>query len=182
MSKDGRATGGSPARGRTRGAALSRGACGRPSSLLAAPHRFPSPSAVHTDSGPWFSQQRRVVPADLDVQAHVNNVVYVAWVQEVAIAHWNALAPPEVARAVAWVATRHEIDYLAPAVLDEHIEVRTCVGRAEGLRFERLTEVRRLPDGRLLARSRTLWVPVDPATGRPMRLPREVRALASAGE
>lgn len=137
---------------------------------------------MHDDTGPWFSQQRRVVPADLDVQAHVNNVVYVAWVQEVAIAHWRALAPPDIARAVAWVATRHEIDYLAPAVLDELIEVRTRVGHAEGLRFERLTEVRRLPDHRLLARSRTLWVPVDPVTGRPIRVSAAVRALASVAD
>ena len=127
----------------------------------------------------WFAQQRRVVASDLDAQQHVNNVVYLAWVQEVAIAHWRALAPPDVARAVAWVAARHEIDYLAPAVLDDELEVRTRVGRAEGLRFERLTEVRRLPDERVLARARTLWVPVEPHTGRPLRVTPEVRALAS---
>jgi acyl-CoA thioester hydrolase len=127
----------------------------------------------------WYTLERRVVPADLDEQAHVNNVVYVAWVQDAAIAHWRALAPPDVARTIAWVASRHEIDYLAPAVLDDAIEVRTRVGHASGLRFERLTEVRRQRDGRVLARSRTLWVPVEPRTGRPVRIPAEVRALAS---
>ena len=134
------------------------------------------PDSVMT---PWFTQRRRVMPDDLDAQAHVNNVVYVAWVQDVAIAHWEALAPPEIARAVSWVASRHEIDYLAPALQGDEVEVRTRVGHAEGLRFERHTEVRRLPDERLLARSRTLWVPVDPRSGRPMRVGPEVRALVS---
>jgi acyl-CoA thioester hydrolase len=137
------------------------------------------PSTTGSGATLWFVQRRRVAPADLDAQAHVNNVVYVAWVQDIAVAHWEALAPPEMARSVWWVASRHEIDYLAPALADDDIEVRTRVGHAEGLRFERFTEVRRLPDERLLARSRTLWVPVDPRTGRPMRVGPEVRALVS---
>ena len=129
---------------------------------------------------PWFTQRRRVEPDDVDAQAHVNNVVYVAWVQDAAVAHWEALAPPEVVQAVWWVASRHEIDYLAPALRDDEVEVRTRVGHAEGLRFERFTEIHRIGDRRLLVRSRTIWVPVDPRTGRPMRVGREVRALVSA--
>lgn len=129
---------------------------------------------------PWFTQRRRVEPDDVDAQAHVNNVVYVAWVQDVAVAHWEALAPPELVQAVWWVASRHEIDYLAPALRDDEVELRTRVGHAEGLRFERFTEIHRIGDGRLLVRSRTVWVPVDPRTGRPMRVGREVRALVSS--
>src|SRR5687768_14816630 len=105
-----------------------------------------------------FEQTLRVQPADLDEQAHVNNVVYVHWVQDIADAHWRALASPEVRAELAWVATRHEIDYLSPAVLGDEIVVRTRVGQAEGLTFERFTEIHRLADDRLLARSRTLWV------------------------
>jgi acyl-CoA thioester hydrolase len=139
----------------------------------------PEPQAP-APAGPSFEQTLRVEAADLDEQAHVNNVVYVRWVQEAATAHWRALATPELRAEVAWVATRHEIDYLAPAVLGDEIAVRTTVGHAEGLTFERLTEIRRLGDGRTLARSRTLWVPVDPRTGRPRRVSAAVRALASA--
>lgn len=130
---------------------------------------------------PWFTQRREVGPADIDAQRHVNNVVYVAWLNDIAIAHWEALASPEVVRAVAWVASRHEVDYLAAAVLGDMVEVRTRVGHAEGLRFERLTEFHRVEDGRLLARGRTLWVPVDPVSGRPRRIGPEVRALVSDG-
>jgi len=126
-----------------------------------------------------FEQTLRVEAPDLDEQAHVNNVVYVRWVQDVATAHWHALAPPEARAELAWVALRHEIDYLSPARLGDEVVVRTRVGHAEGLTFERFTEIRRGGDERLLARSRTLWCPVDARTGRPRRVGAEIRALFS---
>ena len=132
-----------------------------------------------TSVGPTFEQRRRVVAADLDEQNHVNNVVYVRWVQEIATAHWQALASEAMRAELAWVARRHEIDYLAPALLDDELRVHTRVGHAEGLLFERHTEIARIADGRILARSRTLWIPVDARTGRPRRVGPEVRALVS---
>ena len=141
-----------------------------------APHPGPPPDARPTAS---YERALRVGPEDLDEQAHVNNVVYVRWVQEVATEHWLALAPPAARAELAWVALRHEIDYLSPARLGDELLVRTTVGHAEGLTFERHTEIRRTDDGRLLARSRTLWCPVDPRTGRPRRVTAEVRALFS---
>ena len=107
----------------------------------------------------------------------MNNVVYVRWVQEIATAHWEALSTPAQRAELAWVARRHEIDYLAPAVLGDEIRVRTRVGHASGLTFERHTEIVRARDGRALARSRTLWIPVDARTGRPRRISADVRAL-----
>jgi acyl-CoA thioester hydrolase len=123
-----------------------------------------------------FEQTLRVQLADLDDLAHVNNVVYLRWVQDVATAHWFALAPDEARDTIAWVARRHEIDYLAPAVLGDDVHLRTWVGEAQGLTFERFTEIRRA-DGHVLARARTLWVPVDRRSGRPRRVSAEVRAL-----
>jgi len=117
--------------------------------------------------------------ADLDGRAHVNNVVYVRWVQDAAAAHWNTLAPAGARDELAWVALRHEIDYLSPAVLGDDIVVRTWVGVAKGLSFERFTEIRRQGDGRLLAQARTLWCPVDARTGKPQRVSAEVRARCS---
>ena len=124
-----------------------------------------------------FALEVRVTGADLDEQRHVNNVVYLRWVQEVAIAHWEALSSPEQRAKLAWVARRHEIDYLAPGVLGDELALRTWVGPAEGLAFERLTEILRPRDGKVLARARTLWIPVDAATGRPRRVDAAVRAL-----
>ena len=131
------------------------------------------------DGAPVYVESRRVTATDLDERAHVNNVVYVRWVQEIATAHWRALATPRMLAELAWVALRHEIDYLAPAVLDDALQLRTWVGVADGLAFERFTEVRRARDDKLLARARTLWCPVDMATGRPRRVGANVRALVS---
>lgn len=117
--------------------------------------------------------------ADLDERAHVNNVVYVRWVQDAAAAHWAVLAPENIRDHIAWVALRHEIDYHSPAVLGDGIAVRTWVGVAHGLSFERFTEIRRTSDGRLLASGRTLWCPVDARTGKPQRVSAEVRARCS---
>jgi len=78
-----------------------------------------------------FEQTLRVELADLDDQAHVNNVVYVRWVQETATAHWLALAPPAVRAELAWVTLRHEIDYVKPALLGDVLVVRTRVGKVE---------------------------------------------------
>ena len=98
-----------------------------------------------------FEQAVRVVASDLDEQDHVNNVVYVRWVQEAATAHWVALSSEAERAEVAWVLLRHEIDYRAPARLGDEVLVRTAVGHLEGLTFERLTDVRRAADGRVLA-------------------------------
>jgi len=122
---------------------------------------------------------RSVETADLDERAHVNNVIYLRWVQDAAAAHWDVLAPAGARDEVAWVALRHEIDYHSPAVLHDEVAVRTWVGVAHGLSFERFTEIRRKADGRLLASARTLWCPVDARTGKPQRVSAEVRARCS---
>ena len=120
-----------------------------------------------------------VVAADIDQQNHVNNTVYVRWVQDVATAHWRAIAGPEAQKMIRWVVLRHEIDYKAPATLGDEIILRTWVGRAIRLTFERFTEIRRKSDRRPLSQARTLWCPVNARTGRPMRVPMEVRAQFS---
>jgi acyl-CoA thioester hydrolase len=112
---------------------------------------------------------------------HVNNIVYVRWVQEVALAHWFAVAPAEAQSSMTWVVLRHEIDYLRPARPGDTIRARTWIGEAQAIRYLRHTTIVR-DDGTLLARARTLWCPVDLATGRPRRVPPEVRAAFSTGQ
>ncbi|NUO62877.1 MAG: acyl-CoA thioesterase [Gemmatimonadaceae bacterium] len=119
-----------------------------------------------------------VAASDLDEMRHVNNVVYVQWVLQAAVAHWETVAPAATRAELAWAARRHEIDYLLPAFLGDEIMVVTWIGGAEGLTFERFAEVR-FADGRVAAKSRTLWVPIDPRTGRPKRVSAEVRGLFS---
>jgi acyl-CoA thioester hydrolase len=121
-----------------------------------------------------------VEESDIDALGHVNNVIYLRWVQDVAAAHWRFLAPEDEQAGLVWVVTRHEIDYKSAAVLGDEIVVRTWVGEAEGLRFDRHTEVLRKSDGKLLARARTVWCPIDAKTGRPRRVSATVRELFSS--
>jgi acyl-CoA thioester hydrolase len=118
--------------------------------------------------------------ADIDDMAHVNNVVYLRWVQEVALAHWRANATPAMQGELAWVATRHELDYLRAAVLGDAVVARTWIGTVDSRRFERFTEIVRAADGVVLLRARTLWLLVSRATGRVTRISPELRACFPA--
>ena len=120
-----------------------------------------------------------VQPDDIDRLGHVNNVVYVRWIQDAAIAHWRVLATPAQQTEVAWVVVRHEIDYKRPARLGDGILARTWVGTASRNTFERHTEILRTSDRKMLVQARTLWCPVDPTTGRPAQVSAEIRARFS---
>ena len=127
-----------------------------------------------------FELPIQIEPADIDELGHVNNVTYVRWVQDAAVAHWRARAPAADQAKLFWVVLRHEIDYKQPARLGDSIVARTWVGSASRLKFERHTEVLRESDGRLLAKARTLWCPIDAATGKPAPVSPDVRASFSA--
>ena len=128
---------------------------------------------------PVFEMVVIVQPVDIDEQSHVNNTVYLRWVQDVATAHWKSLASTEAQSAIGWVVLRHEIDYKTPACMGDEVILRTWVGAASRLKFERFTEVRRKIDSQLFAKARTLWVPIDARTGKPTRVSGDVRARFS---
>jgi len=116
-----------------------------------------------------------VLPEDIDQQNHVNNTVYLRWVQEVATAHWRAVATADARENIGWVVLRHEIDYKAPACVGDEIVLRTWIGKSMRLTFERFTEIRRSGNDQLLSNARTLWCPINAQTARPVRVPAEVR-------
>jgi len=118
-------------------------------------------------------------PGDIDQLGHVNNVVYLKWVQEAAVAHWTAAAPAAAQDQLFWVVTRHEIDYKRPTYAGDEVIVRTWVGQAARRAFDRHTEIRRARDGKVLAAARTVWCPMSRATGRPVDVDDEVRAAFS---
>ena len=120
-----------------------------------------------------------VLPGDIDERNHVNNTVYLRWVQDVATAHWRAIASREAQATIGWIVLRHEIDYKMPSTLGDEIVLCTWVGKATRLTFERFTEIRRKSDGQLLSQARTLWCPINAQTGRPMRVSAEVRTRFS---
>jgi len=126
-----------------------------------------------------FELPIQVASADIDDLGHVNNIVYLRWVQDVAEAHWFSAAPAEDQAGLVWMVVRHEIDYLSPAVAGDDLILRTWVGAAAGLRFDRHTEVLRTADRKVLAKARTVWVPIDAASGRPKRVSDRVRKMFS---
>ena len=116
------------------------------------------------------------LPEHIDIYDHVNNAVWVRWMEEVATAHWNEIAPVEHREAYAWLVTRHEIDYRGNIREGEQCEATTEIGKApSGARFERRTTFRNL-DGKLLVSAVTSWAMIDRTTGRLTRVPRDVAA------
>jgi len=116
----------------------------------------------------------QVQPSDIDELGHVNNTVYLRWVQDAAVAHWKFRATDTQQQDILWVVTRHEIDYKLSAHLGDEIIAATWVGTAAELLFERHTEIKRASDGKLLARARTLWLPINSRTGKPLRVDQDV--------
>lgn len=125
---------------------------------------------------PAFRVPLRINPEDIDALGHVNNVVYLQWVQEAAAAHWDKLASPEERQQVAWLVMRHEIDYRHAALLGDAVYALTRVGETEGVRSVRYVDMYKEP-GILLASARTTWVMVDAQTQRPRRIGPEFLAV-----
>ncbi|HEX6376784.1 MAG TPA: thioesterase family protein [Allosphingosinicella sp.] len=125
---------------------------------------------------PAFEQRITAAGGDIDELGHVNNAVWVRWIQELAAAHWRAVADPAHVDAYVWVVVRHEIDYLRAVLPGETVIGRTWVGEApKGARFDRHVEFVG-EDGKPRVRARTTWAILDKSTGRPLRVPGEVAA------
>jgi len=115
-------------------------------------------------------------PEHIDELGHVNNAVWVQWIQQVAVAHWEAVAGAAHKDAYYWVVVRHEIDYLRAAHVSDRVTARTWVGDApKGARFDRFVEFTGA-DGKICVRAKTDWAIIDKALGRPIRVPPEVVA------
>jgi len=120
--------------------------------------------------------------ADIDELGHVNNAVWVRWIQDVATAHWNAVAAPEHIARWIWVVVRHEIDYLGNVGVGESVTARTWISDPpRGARFDRNMEFANAAE-KIVVRSRTTWAIVDRASGHIARVPREVAAPFLQGE
>ncbi|MFN3435573.1 MAG: acyl-CoA thioesterase [Sphingomonas sp.] len=115
-------------------------------------------------------------PDDIDELGHVNNAVWVRWIQDIAVAHWQAVAPPDQRDAYVWVVTRHEIDYRGNVVAGESVTGETWVPEPpKGARFDRHVRFTGA-DGRVKVEAVTTWALLDRATGRLLRVRPEVAA------
>jgi acyl-CoA thioester hydrolase len=114
--------------------------------------------------------------ADIDELGHVNNAVWVRWIQDIATAHWNAVASPEQIAAYIWVVVRHEIDYAGNVGAGEPVTARTWISEPpKGARFNRNVEFADSA-GKNVVRAKTTWALIDRGTGRIARVPSDVAA------
>ena len=123
-----------------------------------------------------FTMTFTAQPDHIDELGHVNNAVWVQWIQAIAGAHWESVVPPEHAAAHVWVVTRHEIDYRGNVVAGETVAAETWVpDPPKGARFDR--HVRFLDaEGRVKVEAVTTWALIDRATGRLLRVTPEIAA------
>jgi acyl-CoA thioester hydrolase len=121
-----------------------------------------------------FRHPLSVLPGDIDELGHVNNVVYLRWVQEVAAAHWEAVAPASMKEQYSWVVLRHEIDYVRPAFLADELVGYTWVEPAQGPKIERHVHLYRAGSQELLARAKTRWCLLEAGSLRPRRITPEI--------
>lgn len=119
----------------------------------------------------------RVQPEHIDELGHVNNAVYVRWLERCAWEHSGSLGLgldeyQQLDRAM--VVVRHEIDYLAAAYLDEELQMATWIVSWDSrLRMSRQFQLSRPSDGATLLRAHTTFACVELSSGRPRRMPRE---------
>ena len=120
-----------------------------------------------------------VEPEDIDELDHVNNVVYLRWAQDAAIAHWDAVAAQDLRKRVHWVVTKHEIEYRQPARFGDTVLVATWIGAIRRTFCERFTETRRQSDGKVLAKTRSWWCLIDSAAGSPITISDELEGFTA---
>lgn len=123
------------------------------------------------------SYTQRVKPEHIDELDHVNNVVYVQWIQDAAVKHWNLLASESLRKKYVWVIVRHEIDYKHPAKLNEELLITTRVLDAGTVSSNRMVQIFRKADHKLLVESKTTWCMIDTTTQRPARINNEIKEM-----
>lgn len=124
-----------------------------------------------------FTRRFPVDAADIDELGHVNNIVYLRYAQDIAIAHWRARATPEMLVIYVWVVMRHEVDYRAALTLGDEVEVRTWVDdQARGPAWARFVDIYKAGAERPSAQIKSNWCLLDAVTRRIRRVPPDLIA------
>lgn len=125
---------------------------------------------------PSFTRSFIAEARHIDEMGHVNNAVWVQWIQDMATAHWDAAARPEDREQYVWLVVRHEIDYRGNIDLGQSVEGTTWIeGGARGAKSLRRVDFRDAA-GRVIVSAATTWAMLDRTSGRPARVRPEVIA------
>ena len=121
-----------------------------------------------------FTQDFTALPEHIDELGHVNNTVWVRWIQDLATAHWSDTARPEDAERFFWVVTRHEIDYRGNVSEGESVTGETWIeGDPRGATSVRRVDFRNRADN-VIVSAATTWAMLDRNRQRLVRVTPEV--------
>ena len=113
-------------------------------------------------------------PEHIDELGHVNNTVWVRWIQDIATAHWSQTARSEDAEQFFWVVTRHEIDYRGNVAEGDEVIGETWIeGEPRGATSVRRVDFRNAA-GKVIVSAATTWAMLDRASQRLVRVRPEV--------
>ena len=113
-----------------------------------------------------------ILPGDIDHMGHVNNSVYLRWVQEAVVSYWEKIAPADAVADHLWVALKHEITYRKPAFLDDIVVADVIAERVQGARAFFSTIIRRGEE--VVAEVQSCWCCLDAASKRPARVAMDI--------
>jgi acyl-CoA thioester hydrolase len=134
--------------------------------------RLPFPKPLDPP-GTVFSIRKRVEWRDIDPNQHLNNAAYMAYAEDCAVAVGKAFGwPTDVAleRGYAFFIRQNRLRYLHPAYLGDELEISTWLVEVKRSSVRRHYDLWRLSDEVLLAQVQTLWITVDPESGKPIRM------------
>jgi acyl-CoA thioester hydrolase len=128
---------------------------------------------------PIYPYEFTIPDEAVDENGHVNNVMYVQWMQDAAVRHYEAMGGRQITidLGATWVVRSHTIEYLRPAFAGERIRVLTWVATIRRVRSLRRYRFIRLEDEQELVRGETDWIFVDANNGALRSIPKEVTDL-----
>jgi len=118
-----------------------------------------------------------VKESNLDELKHVNNIQYLYWVQDIAKEHWELLAPAPLQESYLWIVLDHHIEYKAPALLNEHLIIKTFVRESSGVTSVRVVEIYNASSQKLITKTETIWCLLNSKTKKPTRISKEIMQL-----
>ncbi|MBB4953397.1 acyl-CoA thioester hydrolase [Agrobacterium vitis] len=128
-----------------------------------------------TATTPTYRYPIDISPGDIDAMGHVNNAVYLQWVQESVVSYWQHASPPDARTQLLWVALKHEIIYHLPVFLNDKVEALVSATGTRGSRASFTTLFKRGDE--LATEVRSSWCCVDVTTRRPRRISEDIARI-----